>query len=70
MHTALSLFTPQAREFEHINFDAATAKNAGLIVMAICFGVILAALYNFYMRNVPGSAVRALLAALGAEVQP
>ena len=59
----LSLFTPEVRQFEHFNFNAAAAKNAGLIVMAVWLGVVLAALYNFYMRHVPGSAVRALLAA-------
>ena len=36
-------------------------KTLTTIVIAVCVGVILAALYNFYVRRVPGGVVRLLL---------
>ena len=39
----------------------ASSGTITFIVIAICAGVILAALYNFYIRRVPGSVVRLLL---------
>ena len=41
--------------------DHSTAKTMSIVIIAICAGVILAALYNFYVRRVPGGVVRLLL---------
>ena len=60
---ALGLFTPTPGQYENIHFDASNAEAAGTCILAVCIGVILAALYNFYVRSVPGGVVRALLAA-------
>ena len=48
----------------------ASSGTITFIVIAICAGVILAALYNFYIRRVPGSVVRLLLSrgALSREI--
>lgn len=62
LHT-LGLFTPTPGQYENIRFDASNADTVGTCILAVCIGVILAALYNFYVRSVPGSVVRALLAA-------
>lgn len=64
LHTlAPAIFTPAPGQYENIRFDAAAAETAGTWILAVCIGVVLAALYNFYVRLVPGSVVRALLAA-------
>ena len=68
-------FSIPAKEYEHFTLTYATAKTLTAVVVAICAGVILAALYNFYIRRVPGGVVRLLLSrealspetALGAE---
>ena len=59
----IGLFTPASGQYVNIRFDAAAAETAGTWILAVCIGVILAALYNFYVRLVPGSVIRALLAA-------
>lgn len=56
-----SFFSIPAKEYEHFTLTYATAKTLTAIVVAICAGVILAALYNFYIRRVPGGVVRQLL---------
>ena len=60
---ALSIFSMPAREYEHIVFDATARTTATLVIVAIAIGIVLAALYNFYLKAVPGGIVRALLAA-------
>ena len=59
----LSLFTIAAREYEHITFDASARATARTVILAIAIGIVLAALYNFYLKAIPGGLVRALLAA-------
>ena len=54
-------FSIPAKEYEHFTITYATAKTLTALVVAICAGVILAALYNFYIRRVPGGVVRLLL---------
>ena len=56
-----SFFSIPAKEYEHFTLTYAAAKTLSAIVVAICAGVILAALYNFYIRRVPGGVVRQLL---------
>ena len=54
-------FTIPAKTYEHFTLTYSAAKTLSTIVLAICAGVILAALYNFYIRHVPGGVVRLLL---------
>jgi hypothetical protein len=56
-------FQLEAREYEHFTLDAATADTLGWFVIALCAGIILAALYSFYIHRVPGEVVRTLLRA-------
>lgn len=64
-----SFFSVHVGELENLNFTAASAKTATMFIWAACIGMLLASLYNFYQRAVPGSVVRALLRAeaLSAE---
>ena len=57
----LAAFGIRPGEYEHFTFDASTAATVTTFVIAICIGILLAALYNFYQRNVPGAIVRAIL---------
>lgn len=61
MLSIANFFSIPAREYEHFTLSYATAKTITSVVLAICLGVILAALYNFYIRRVPGGVVRLLL---------
>jgi hypothetical protein len=54
-------FSIPAKAYEHFTVTYATAQALTAIIIAICVGVILAALYNFYIRRVPGGVVRLLL---------
>ena len=54
-------FSIPAKAYEHFTVTYATARTLTAIIIAICAGVILAALYNFYIRRVPGGVVRLLL---------
>ncbi len=54
-------FSIPAKAYEHFTLSYATARTLTTIIIAICAGVILAALYNFYIRRVPGGVVRLLL---------
>ena len=56
-----NFFSIPAKEYEHFTLTYAAAKTITTVVLAICLGVILAALYNFYIRRVPGGVVRLLL---------
>jgi len=59
----LSLFSIAAREYEHISFDASARATARTVILALAIGIVLAALYNFYLKAIPGGVVRALLRA-------
>ena len=66
MHTPTTLaaaFGVAAGEYENFNFDASAARTATTFIIAACIGVVLAALYNFYQRSVPGYVVRTILRA-------
>ena len=54
-------FSIPAKAYEHFTLTHSTAKTLSAVILAICAGVILAALYNFYIRQVPGGVVRLLL---------
>ena len=54
-------FSIPAKAYEHFTLTYAAAKTLSAIVLAICAGVIIAALYNFYIRRVPGGVARLLL---------
>ena len=56
-----SFFVIQAGEYENFTFTASTARTVTTFVLAICASIILAALYNFYVRYVPGGVARLLL---------
>ena len=56
-----SLFEIQAKEYENFTFTAENAATARLVVLGICVGLFLAALYTLYLRLVPGQLVRYLL---------
>ena len=58
-----SVFRIEPRDYEHFRIDAAAADTIGTLVVALCIGILVAALYNFYVRHVPGAVVRALLRA-------
>ena len=51
----------EPREYENFTFDSATAATVTSFVIALCLGIIVAALYNYYIHRVPGAAIRALL---------
>ena len=55
------IFSIPAKTYEHFTLTYSAAKTLSAIILAICAGVILAALYNFYIRHVPGGVVRLLL---------
>ncbi len=49
------------RSYEHFSFDAAARETARALIFAVLIGILLAALYSFYQRRVPGALVRAIL---------
>lgn len=59
----LSIFTIEAREYQHFTFDAASRTMARNAIVALCIGIMLASLYAAYQRGVVGKPVRALLRA-------
>lgn len=59
----LSVFTIEAREYRNFAFDASARATARNIILGLCIGIILAALYAAYQRGVVGKPVRALLRA-------
>ena len=61
--TSLASLGVAAGEYENFSFEASAAKTATTFIIAACIGVVLAALYNFYQRSVPGHVVRAILIA-------
>lgn len=54
-------FSIPAKAYEHFTLSYSAAKTLTAIIFAVCAGVILAALYNFYIRRVPGGVVHLLL---------
>ena len=61
MLSLADFFSIPAREYEHFSLTYASARTITTLVLAVCLGVILAALYNFYVRRVPGGVARLLL---------
>ena len=61
MIPAVSVFVIEPREYAHFTLTASTAATIRNAILAVCFGVILAALFACYQRAVPGGFVRALL---------
>ncbi len=61
MLSLADFFSIPAREYEHFTLSYTAAGTITTVVLAVCLGVILAALYNFYVRRVPGGVVRLLL---------
>lgn len=62
--TALSLasfFSIEARDYTNFTFDADARATARNVIIAFAIGILLAAFYAFYQKNVPGAIVRALL---------
>ena len=57
------VFSLEPRVYENFTLDAATANTIGSFVIALGLGIIVAALYNYYIHRVPGAVIRALLAA-------
>ena len=55
-------FSIPAKAYEHFTLTYTAARTLSTVMIAVCVGVILAALYNFYIRQVPGGVVRSLLA--------
>ena len=51
------------REYQSFSFDAQTRTTVRNIILAFCVGIILAAAYMFYQKQVPGAVVRAILRA-------
>ena len=58
-----SLFKIEAREYQSLSLDAGDTWLLTVLVFGICGGIVLASLYTLYQKSVPGSLVRALLAA-------
>lgn len=58
-----SLFEVPVGEYKKLTFDAADARMARTLIFAVCFGIALSAVYNFYQHRVPGGIVRRILAA-------
>ncbi|MCI5676983.1 MAG: hypothetical protein MR343_06090 [Clostridia bacterium] len=62
MRPRLSVFDiPTSGTYEHFSFTAEKADSVRNAILALCFGILLAALYMFYQQSVPGALVRALL---------
>ena len=62
-HSLLSIFSIEAREYQHFTFDASARTMARNAIVALCIGIVLASLYAAYQRGVVGKPVRALLRA-------
>ena len=60
---ALSIFAIDAKEYRSATLDSGDALILTLLVYGICAGIVLAAIYTLYQKSVPGSLVRALIAA-------
>lgn len=58
-----SIFTIEAGNYEHFQFDAQSATFLRNVILAMCVGILFAALCTMYQRYVPGSFIRAILRA-------
>ncbi|MBQ8357604.1 MAG: hypothetical protein IJX39_07330 [Clostridia bacterium] len=58
-----SFFSIEAREYAHFTFDADARAMVRNIIIGFCIGILIAALYAFYQKSVPGAIVRSLLGA-------
>jgi len=58
-----SIFTIEAGNYEHFRFDAQTAVFVRNVILAMCAGILFAALCTMYQRYVPGKFIRAILRA-------
>lgn len=58
-----SFFEIAPREYASFTFDEGARATARNLIIALCVGIILAAFYAFYQKQVPGAVVRAILRA-------
>ena len=58
-----SFFTVPGGEYANFTFTEAQGRTVTGVILALCLGILLAALYTFYQRRVPGGLVRAILKA-------
>lgn len=58
-----SFFTIEAREYANFTFDAAARTTVRNVILGFAIGILIAALYAFYQKNVPGKVIHALLRA-------
>ena len=56
-----SIFAIEAGEYVHFTFDAGARATVRNVIIGFAIGILIAALYAFYQKNVPGAIVRALL---------
>lgn len=61
MLSLASFFSIEAREYAHITFDAAARTTVRNVILGFCAGILIAALYAFYQKTIPGGIVRTLL---------
>ena len=59
--TAAGIFSVEPREYVHFTLTAEGAATIRNAVFAVCLGVMLACLFAYYQRAVPGGFARALL---------
>lgn len=62
-HPLASFFEIAPREYASFTFDESARTTARNLIIALCVGIILAAFYAFYQKQVPGAVVRAILRA-------
>ena len=58
---AANVFSIEPRAYEHFTLTASGATTIRNAIVAICIGVMLACLFAYYLRAVPGGFARALL---------
>lgn len=61
MLSLASFFTIEARDYQNFSFDADARTMVRNLILAFCIGILLAALYSLYQKQVPGAIVRAIL---------
>lgn len=63
MLSLASFFSIRAREYTNFAFDEGARATVRTVILAFCVGILVAALYSFYQKQVPGAIVRAILRA-------
>lgn len=58
---AANVFSIEPRAYEHFTLTAEGAATIRNAILAVCLGVMLACLFAYYQRAVPGGFARALL---------